>query len=510
MTGTVATEVLVDGQPLPEDLTPRLVSVRVASRLSRPSQCELAFATWTGAAAEYDRIPLGAGITVRMTGDRGQLFDGEVTCVELVHAPDGAAVTRVRAYDKLHRLRKRQRLRVFTAMTAADLAAALVADLGLDVVADDPGPRWDRIVQDRQDDLGLLVEVANRAGLHPALHGRELRLLTLDGYGEPVELALGTSLLEARVEANLDLVAARVTALGWHPQRGEPIEQRVTSPRSGRRIALDPDPGAVGGGGEFFAVDQPGRSDDELAAFAQADLDARTGRAVSISGVAAGDAALRVGGRVEVGGLAAAVRGTYVLCEVVHTVAATGYLSSFSTEPPPVRPQPPGASVTLGRVTAVDDPDGGGRVQVSLPAHGDLDAGWLAVLCPGAGSGKGFVALPDVDDLVLVLLPHGVPMAGIVLGSLYGTVEPPDAAGVSGGAVQRWSLHTAQGQSIVVDNAQDRIRVANDVGSYVELGPDLLRLHAATDLVVEAPGRAVTIRGKSVDFVYAAGEDGGG
>jgi phage baseplate assembly protein gpV/phage protein D len=504
MMSTAAAEIRVDGQPLPEDLSRRLASVRVAGRLSQPSQCELAFATWSGAAAEYDRIPLGAGVSVRMTGDSVPLFDGEVTCVELVHAPDGAAVTRIRAYDKLHRLRKRQQLRVFESMTAQALARELVGDLSLDVDAEESGPDCERIVQDRQNDLELLVEVANRAGLYPIVDGDTLRLVTLNGYGDPVDLVLGESLLEARIEANLDLVGSRVTALGWHPQRAEVIEQGVSNPRSGRRIDLEPSPADIGGGGEFYVVDQPGRSDDELAALAQADLDSRAGRAVTVSGVANGDAALRAGCRVELGSFAPPVRGTYVVCEVVHTVDATGYLSTFSTEPPRVRPKPPGASVTLGRVTAVD---GNGRVRVSLPAHGDLDAGWLAVLCPGAGSGKGLVALPDVDDLVLVLLPHGVPVAGIVLGSLYGTVEPPDSAGVTDGAVKRWSLRTAEGQSIVVDNTDRKIRVENDAGSFVELGPNLMRLHAATDLVVEAPGRAMTIKAKSVDFVYAAGQE---
>ena len=46
-------------------------------------------------------------------------------------------------------------------------------------------------------------------------------------------------------------------------------------------------------------------------------------------------------------------------------------------------------AVALGRVTDVDDPDGYGRVRVVLPGHGELDLGWLAVLCPGAGPGKG-------------------------------------------------------------------------------------------------------------------------
>src|SRR5262249_47636094 len=110
MTTNAAVEVLVDGRPLPEELSRRLASVRAASRLSQPSQCELTFATWGGAAAEYDRVPLGATISVRLSGDAEPVFDGEVTCVELVHGPDGAAVTRVRAYDRLHRLRKRQQL----------------------------------------------------------------------------------------------------------------------------------------------------------------------------------------------------------------------------------------------------------------------------------------------------------------------------------------------------------------------------------------------------------------
>jgi hypothetical protein len=104
-----------------------------------------------------------------------------------------------------------------------------------------------------------------------------------------------------------------------------------------------------------------------------------------------------------------------------------------------------------------------------------------------------------VGDTVLVALPHGGPVDGIVLGGLFGAVAPPDP-GVSGGAVRRWSLRTADGQSIAVDDDAHSVRIADRAGSFVELGPDLLRLHAATDLVVEAPGRAVTIRGRSVDF----------
>ena len=148
----------------------------------------------------------------------------------------------------------------------------------------------------------------------------------------------------------------------------------------------------------------------------------------------------------------------------------------------------------------------GWGIRVSRPALGDLDAGWLAVVCPGAGCGRGTVALPDTGDTVLVVLPRGEAASGLVLGSLLGANEPPDRAGVEDGCVRRWSLITGGGQSVVVDDAARSVRLADSSGSYLELGPDGTTMHAVTDLLLEAPGRAMTIRAASVDFVHASGD----
>ncbi|MFC7483978.1 hypothetical protein ACFQX7_33585 [Luedemannella flava] len=64
-------------------------------------------------------------------------------------------------------------------------------------------------------------------------------------------------------------------------------------------------------------------------------------------------------------------------------------------------------------------------------------------------------------------------------------------------------MRTAAGQSIVVDDDGHSLRLENRAGSYVELTPDTLRLHAAGDLVIDAPGRAMTLRAASVDFEHA-------
>jgi hypothetical protein len=64
-------------------------------------------------------------------------------------------------------------------------------------------------------------------------------------------------------------------------------------------------------------------------------------------------------------------------------------------------------------------------------------------------------------------------------------------------------LHTADGQSLVVDDAEHSIRLRDRNGSFVELTPALVRLHANADLTLEAPGHAVTVRAATVDFVNA-------
>jgi uncharacterized protein involved in type VI secretion and phage assembly len=150
-------------------------------------------------------------------------------------------------------------------------------------------------------------------------------------------------------------------------------------------------------------------------------------------------------------------------------------------------------------VTSVDDPDSHGRVRVRLAAYGDVESDWLGVVVPGAGPEKGVVALPDVGDHVLVVFPHEDPATGIVVGGLYGTGGPPDP-GVEAAAVRRFSLQTAGKQRIALDDKNTSLRLEDATGSSIELAPDGVTVHAAVDMTIEAPGRALVIRAKSVDF----------
>jgi phage baseplate assembly protein gpV len=155
----------------------------------------------------------------------------------------------------------------------------------------------------------------------------------------------------------------------------------------------------------------------------------------------------------------------------------------------------------LGVVTSVEDPDNLGRVKLSLPGYNDVETEWLPVLTAGAGAAKGFVAIPDVDDSVVAVFPRGEPGLGFVIGSLYKDAHPDP--GIDGGRVKRFSFLTPHGQKLTLDDVRDAIRIENKQGSFIEMLPDKMTVHAATHLDVEAPGRTVTIRGKLINFERA-------
>ena len=482
-----------------------LRELRVQGALSAPTLCELTFVRQEISVDGGLTPAIGASLRVELDGREECLFDGEVTALEYGYESDGICRLRIRGYDLLHRLRKRQPVRVHVEVTVADLARELALDLGLDVVADEPGPLWRRLIQHRQSDLDFLADIAARAGLYLAVRGETLHLMSLAGIGEAVPLALGDTLLEARIEVNADASCASVTTSAWDALRGERHQGRVTLARNGRKVEAEAPAVLVGGSGERHLADHSLRNDGLAEALAQAELDCRAMSEVIIRGVAEGNPALMPGTRIEIRGVDGIVAGTYVLTAVVHRVDARGgFVSEFSSAPPPP-PQgdgPAGLVGTLGIVSSLADPDGLGRVQVTLPAFADAQSDWMGVVAAGAGAGKGLVALPEVGDQVLVLAQSRDITQGVVLGGLHGLRPPPDW-GLDGGAVRRFGLFTPGGQILRLDDAGGSILLQDKSGSYLRIAPGKVELHAATDLEIDAPGRAVLIRANTIDFERA-------
>ena len=493
----------VDGTSLAAEDGRTLTEIRVQQRLSHPTMCELTFVDPGEALAEGHVLRPGSSLRVALTGHAEYLFEGEVTAMEFAYLPSRGREVRVRGFDALHRLRKRWQVRSHVQVSPKDLARELVADLGLSVSAAEPGPLRQILIQQNQSDLDLLLDETEFCGLYLALRGKTLHLCTLDGIGDPAPLELGDSLLEAHFEVNADPACRSVAVACWNPSRAEHHKGRASTARTGRQVAAEAPPSRFGAIGEILVSDEVGPDSRYAQAIAQAELDRRAASEVILWGTAQGDPRLRPASRVSVSGVTGQFSGRYVLTGVTHLIdRRLGYVSEITTSLAPPRPRGRSTLATKGIVTRVNDPDKLGRLRVSLPTYGDVETDWMEMLSIGAGSGKGLVISPEVGDQVLVLLMHQDPAHGVVLGGLYGIEGPPDP-GLEDGAVRRYTLLTGKGQKMLLDDSGKVIRFENSEGSYVELSPKKVRIHAATDLDLEAPGHSIVISGRSIDFQKA-------
>lgn len=497
-------EVELSGSLLTEQEAGRLAAITVRQRLSMPAQLELLFQGVDADLAGKAAVLVGLSAAVRGDPDRATLFKGDVTAVEFGYGPDGGLDVRVRAYDPLHRLRKRQSVRGFADLDVGGLARQLAGAIGLSVSVKDSGHARPQVVQWRQSDLGLLTEAAAGAGLYFVATPDSLELFSLrGGEGTSIDLRMGDDLLEAAFEINGDDAVDSIEAVGWDPTTGKRFEEKATSARSGRTAGARVPLADLGGETKRPLANVVARDADDVRAAAQSSLDRAVASQVVLRGVAAGHAGIRPGATVSVERVVPSFTGEYQVTEATHLVDAEhGYVTSFSTAPPSVLDAPAGAVVAPGIVERVDDPDGKGRVAVSLPTLPSVETEWMRVLLPGIGEKKGLVTLPNKGDEVLVLFPSGDPAAGVVLGGLFAGGDAPDF-GVVSGKVQKYTWMTRQGQRIELDEANHRIKLRIPNGSAITLGRNQVSIHSATDMEIAAPGKTIVIKATAVDFQRA-------
>lgn len=478
------------GARLPAAVGATLSSVIVRQVLAAPAVAELEFHEPPDAGLPE----MGAALELAVEGAQAGLFAGTVTALAYEYDARHGRVVRVRAHDALQRARTRKRIRAIENTSAAGLARELADELGLSCTVQHDAPGRDLVIQAGESDLELLVRLAAACGLFPVLTGGELRLAGLDG-GEPLPLVLGRGLLSATVTLSGERAIDRAEVSGWDPLTSRRYQEAATTARQdAQELRGSPSQSAKA---TSWLIGSLAQSAAEAQAKAQAAMDMAAATEAVATGDADGDPALHPGTAVSLAGLAEPANGRFVLTEVVHAFDAdSGYVSSFSSAPPDRLTRGTIPAVMTGQVLDIEDPQELGRCRVRLVALGDIQSGWLQVLVPGAGAAKGLVALPDIDDIVLVLLSDGDPARGFVLGGLYGEQGLPRGAGVR--RKRPFVLRTAGGQGLELGSDAAIARLSTHAGSLLELTPGRTRLAAASDLVIEAPGRTITLRANAI------------
>ncbi|MBZ5524717.1 MAG: phage baseplate assembly protein V [Acidobacteriia bacterium] len=162
-------------------------------------------------------------------------------------------------------------------------------------------------------------------------------------------------------------------------------------------------------------------------------------------------------------------------------------------------------------VRDVKDPDGQGRVKISLPWSPDTSSAsyesWARVATMMGGNNRGTWFIPDVNDEVLVIFLGGDPRNPCVIGGLWnGQDQPPqsmDGAGKnyikkirSRNGVQvtlddtdgqeQMILETPAGQKVTLHDGPGSITVEDSNGNSVKLEPAGVTVTASAKVTVNA------------------------
>jgi len=163
-------------------------------------------------------------------------------------------------------------------------------------------------------------------------------------------------------------------------------------------------------------------------------------------------------------------------------------------------------------VSDIKDPDGQGRVKVTLPWSPDTGGAqyeaWarLATLMGGNNRGSWFV--PDTNDEVLVTFEGGDPRRPYVIGGLWnGNDSPPDSMD-GGGNNDRKVLRSRNGVKVTLDdsNGQEKMILETPGGQKVTLkdGPGAVLIEDSNGNSVKLESAGITVTASAKVTVNAS------
>jgi uncharacterized protein involved in type VI secretion and phage assembly len=122
-----------------------------------------------------------------------------------------------------------------------------------------------------------------------------------------------------------------------------------------------------------------------------------------------------------------------------------------------------------GKVTDVDDPEKMGRIKAKVPEiYGDQDESpWALPASPLAGSGHGFVTIPEVDDGVWIEFEAGDISRPVWSGGWWAKDELPQQ-----GDTKKRAIVTTAGHAFVLNDDDNEIELTHSGGGQMKMTDD--------------------------------------
>ena len=162
-------------------------------------------------------------------------------------------------------------------------------------------------------------------------------------------------------------------------------------------------------------------------------------------------------------------------------------------------------------VSDIKDPDGQGRVKITLPWSPDTDGSryetWARLATLMGGNNRGSWFIPDVNDEVLVVFEGGDPRRPYVIGGLWnGSDTPPDSMDSAGNnyrkvlcsrngvrvtlddsdGQEKLILETPGGQKMTMKDGPGTVEIVDSNGNSVKLESSGITVNASAKVTINA------------------------
>jgi phage protein D len=440
----------IESSPLAAELELRLESAVVDDHALLPDMLMLRFRDPDHDFLDKAGIEIGTAVRVLAAPigeEAGELLiAGEVTGLEAEFDASGSHLI-VRGYDHSHRLHRGRRTETYRNVTDSDVARTVAQRAGLELGRINETATVHRLVsQANVSDWELVFTRAREIGHEIGVVDGKFEFRKPPDAGEapeagdlaskdPLQLVLGADLVSFGARVTSADQVKQVTVRGWDPDRKEAVVGTAPARTVSASLPLEPsDLASRFGDPTHVSVDRPLSSQEEVDESAKAIAEQIASSFAEAEGIAHGNPKLRAGASISVGLTGAPFEGLYTVTSSRHVFGTEGYRTHFVVSGRHIRSllalasarglHAPIHGVVIAQVTGVSDASGQARVKLTFPwLSATYESDWVRVMQPGAGKQRGMVALPEVNDEVLVAFEHGDVQRPYVLGGLHNGVS---------------------------------------------------------------------------------------
>ena len=523
----------IDGQPAPQGLVEDVAQVLVEESLHLPGMFVLMIQNDYKPGRSQDKpwqhqdlLQIGKFLKIGFISStdqtpafdeemKGIIIEGEITAIDVNFTETTQAPIIIRGYDVSHRLHRGRYNRSFQNMTDTDIVNKIINEVGITKgTIDSSGAPHDYVFQENQTNMEFLRERAARIGFELFVQNGKLNFRKPKADGEELPLKWLTHIHSFRVRMTSAEQVKEVEVRAWdYSQKAAIVAttqtgKTLTETQNGKGNATSTKFKGQPAKPKMILVDQPVFKPKEADVMAQALCDELEGQFIYADAKAEGNPQIRPGRIINLKEMGQ-YDGKYYVTETRHTYHERVYMTEFSvrglrsgdllTMLAAQTHLQPGQTHLVGIVTDNEDPESLGRVKVKFPTlTEDHTSNWARVVGVGAGDGRGFDCLPEINDEVLVAFEHGDIHRPYVIGGVWnGKDAPPNKAkdNVQDGKVRLRTIKTRTGHQIQFVEEDQGSRKA---GVYIETkgghqvylndSDRSISISSAGDLKIEAKG----------------------